>query len=362
MQIIKKPIDNKGPKLTSKITFVGRYVILLPFKQKTYISNKIKKKNKKRLIKVKSYLPENIGCIIRTKAYNKGINIIKLEINILLKVYNKIFLKLKKKRKKKIYKNNNIIYDLLKENKIKYLICNNLKLCIYIKLFLYIFKIKIIEKIKYYNNKNLPIFIKYKIEKQIELLFNKYIYISNKVNLIIEETETLNVIDINSANNENKAYKINLIAIKEITRQIILRNLGGIIIIDCIDMKTKKERKKIYKILKKNMEKDKKKHKIYPPTKLNLIQITRERDLIKLKYYKKKKNKYIYNYINNIEIELLKYIKLEKKIYLHVNPIIANYLKYGFFSYRMKWYFKYKKWIKIISRFSFNFFKYKLFN
>ncbi|WGH25453.1 MAG: ribonuclease E/G [Candidatus Shikimatogenerans bostrichidophilus] len=363
VQVVKDTIYNKGPKLTCKITLIGRYIILIPYYKKKFVSKKIKQK------KIKIKLPYNFGCIIRTLAKKEKIKNIKLEIYILLKIWYKIFFKIKKKKIKKIYNNNNIFYKIFKRQNINYnkIICNNYKLCNEIRFYLYVLDKKKIDFIKYYNNKNISIFNKYGIDKQKEILFGKYIYLSDGSNLIIEETEALNVIDINSnmINNYN-ALKVNLLAIKEIVRQIRLRNMGGIIIIDFIDIKKKKNKKKIYYAIKKEMKNDYIKHKILPPSKFNLIEITREKNYYFLKKKNiKKKNKYIYFNIKKIENFLYNYYIIKKnsdKIYLYVHPFIATYLKYGFFSYRLKWYLKYNKWISIISIYTLNILEYKIFD
>ncbi|WGH25259.1 MAG: ribonuclease E/G [Candidatus Shikimatogenerans bostrichidophilus] len=362
VQVVKDTIYNKGPKLTCKITLIGRFIILIPYSKKQFVSKKIKQK------KIKVKLPYNFGCIIRTLAKKEKIkkNNIKLEIYILLKIWYKIFLKIKNKKIKKVYNNNNIFYNIFKRKTINYnnIICNNYKLCNEIRFYLYVLDKKKIKLIKYYKNKNISIFNKYGIDKQKEILFGKYIYLSDGSNLIIEQTEALNVIDINSnmINNYN-AFKVNLLAIKEIVRQIRLRNMGGIIIIDLIDINKKKYKKKIYYAIKKEMKNDDIKHKILPPSKFNLIEITREKNSYFINKKKIKiKNKYIYFNIKRIENFLYNYYIIKKnrnRIYLYVHPFIATYLKYGFFSYRLKWYFKYNKWISISSIYSFNILEYK---
>ncbi|MDH3004865.1 MAG: ribonuclease E/G [Candidatus Shikimatogenerans sp. JK-2022] len=280
VQILKIFEKNKGPKLTCKISLVGRYIILLPLKSKIYFSKNIKKSNKKFLIKkIKKKVPKFFGFIIRTLAVKKKIKLIKKEIKFLFKLFNLIFLKIKKKKIKKIFLNNNIVYNFLKNYSLNFnkIICNNLKFCKKIKLLIYILEKKKTKNIKYYKNNKKSIFNKYNIKKQIKILFSKKIYLSNGINLIIEKTETLNVIDINSNKNiKDFSYKINLKAIKEIVRQIILRDMGGIIIIDLINMKKKEEKKKIYNYIKKEMYKDKTKYKILPISYFNLLEITRK--------------------------------------------------------------------------------------
>ncbi|WOX79459.1 ribonuclease E/G [Candidatus Shikimatogenerans bostrichidophilus] len=266
VQILKEPIKEKGPKLTSKIKIIGRYIILIPNLKKILISRKIR--NNKRIKKIieKVEINKKYGIIIRTLCKKKNINEIKKEIKYLkkkLSLINKIIYK------KKIYTNNNIINYILRKKII--IICNNLSL--YKKI---INNLKNKKQIKLYKS-NIPIFKKYGIERQKKILLGKKIDLLDGSNLIIEKTEALNVIDINSnmiRNNKNSLLEINLIAIKEIIRQIKLRNMGGIIIIDCINMKKRKYKNIIYEYLEKNMREN---NIILPPNKFNIIQIIRKR-------------------------------------------------------------------------------------
>ncbi|WGH25822.1 MAG: Rne/Rng family ribonuclease [Candidatus Shikimatogenerans bostrichidophilus] len=380
LQVIKEPIKKKGPKMTCKISLVGRYIILIPFYKKIFFSKKIKNKKKIKYIKKNIKIPKHYGCIIRTLSQYKSIKKIQKDIYILLNKWKSIFKK-KRRKIKKIFNEKNFYYCLLRDNldnNYKNIICNNYKIYNELLSYLYIIDKKKINIIKNYNN-NIPIFDKFGIEKQIKILLGKYVSLKDGSYLIIENTEALHVIDINSNmkknnNINNSALQVNLIAIKEIARQIRLRNMGGIIIIDCIDMIKKSQKKKVYDSLKKEMKNDRFKHKILPPSKFNLIQITRERIREETNINNKEPNpnnnldncSYVespFYHIKKIEHFLNFYYKNNNdKIFLHVHPFIAAYLKYGFFSLRLKWFIKYKKWINIIERNSFNYLEYKFLN
>ncbi|WGH24898.1 MAG: ribonuclease E/G [Candidatus Shikimatogenerans bostrichidophilus] len=364
VQVIKDVVYNKGPKLTCSIKIVGKSIILLPYIKYIYIS----KKNNYKIIN-KFFLPKYFGLIIRTLSYNISIKKIKLEIYILLKIWYKIINKIKKKKIIKIYSNNNLINNILKNNRNNYdlIISNSLNVCKKISYYLYLFNYNLVNILKHYKNKKISIFKKFNINKQKKILFGKYIYLKDGTNIIIEKTETLNIIDINSNMlNKNYAIKVNLLAIKEIIRQIILRNMGGLIIIDLIDIKNN-NKELIYKYIKKKMRIDNVKYKILPPSEFNLIQISREKNynsVINNSY-----NNYNYlidirKYINKIE-KTLNYIIsnkiiINKKIYLYVNPILSSFLKYGIYSYRFKWYLNYKIWILIYPIYNFKIFEYKI--
>ena len=194
--------------------------------------------------------------------------------------------------------------------------------------------------------------------------------------LIIEHTEALHVIDVNSGNRSNKAdtqeetaLEVNLIAAKEIARQLQLRDMGGIIVVDFIDMKSLKSRNNLYQCMKEEMSFDRTKHKILPPSKFGLVQITRQRvrpELeIKTREPNPNKNGEIEApiiLIDKIEYELEKIIssnKNYKKITLNVHPFVASYLKKGTTSIRFRWFLKYKKWISILPRDAYQYLQYK---
>lgn len=222
------------------------------------------------------------------------------------------------------------------------------------------------EKIAKLHRSAVPIFEKYGIERQIKTSFGKTVSMSKGAYLVIEHTEALHVIDVNSGNRSNKAgsqedtaLEVNLIAATEIARQLQLRDMGGIIVVDFIDMHQSENRNKLYQHLKEQMALDRTKHKILPPSKFGLIQITRQRvrpELsIKTTEANPNKNGEVEAPIvllDKIEADLEKYISnpKRKKIELHLHPFIAAYLTKGILSIRLRWYFKHKKWITIIPR------------
>ncbi|WP_237277538.1 ribonuclease E/G, partial [Tenacibaculum ovolyticum] len=196
--------------------------------------------------------------------------------------------------------------------------------------------------------------------------------------LVIEHTEALHVIDVNSGNRSNKALsqeetalEVNLISATEIARQLQLRDMGGIIVVDFIDMKTTENRQKLYQHLKDAMSLDRTKHKILPPSKFGLVQITRQRvrpELeIKTREPNPNKNGEVEApivLIDKIEAELERLInsgKNYKEITLNVHPFIAAYLTKGVNSIRFKWFVQHKKWIKILPRDAYQYLQYKFF-
>ncbi|WGH28009.1 MAG: Rne/Rng family ribonuclease [Candidatus Bostrichicola ureolyticus] len=374
VQISKEPISNKGHRLTSEISIAGRYLILMPFSDKILISKKIKdNKEKNRLISiVKNIKPNNFGFIIRTIAFKKKIESIKKEIIYLINKWNNVINIINKSKKPyKLLSEKDRAYCILRDtfnDDYTSIICDDEAIYKEIKANISIIAPHKINIIKYYKG-IIPIFEKYGIEKQIKILFGKNVTLTKGAYLVIEHTEALHVIDINSGkhingNQENTALEINMLAATEIARQIRLRDMGGIIVIDAIDMSLSNNRKKLYEHIKNEMKNDKAKHKILPLSKFCLIQITRKRVRPELNINTTESNPnnkiespiaHIY-YIESI-INII--IKNNNGIILHIHPFIAAYLQKGLFSIQLKWFFKYKKWIKIIPRYSFKYLEYK---
>ena len=193
--------------------------------------------------------------------------------------------------------------------------------------------------------------------------------------LVIEHTEALHVIDVNSGNRSNKAksqsdtaLEVNLISATEVARQLQLRDMGGIIVVDFIDMHKSEDRQKLFDHLRKEMAFDRTKHKILPPSKFGLIQITRQRVrpemVIKTREPNPNKNGEVEApivLIDKIESELDKVMSFKKykKVMLNVHPFIASYLKQGYPSIQVRWFLKYKKWIKILPRDAYQYLQYR---
>ena len=198
--------------------------------------------------------------------------------------------------------------------------------------------------------------------------------------LIIEHTEALHVIDVNSGNRSNKsenqeetALEVNLIAATEIARQLRLRDMGGIVVVDFIDMLKHENRRKLFNHFKTEMESDRAKHKILPPSKIGLIQMTRQRVRPEMNIVTREDNPngngkveapiVIIDKINNSLEKIINNSYVTKRnLKLHVHPFIAAYLTKGLFSKRVKWLIKYKKWIKVIPRDAYTYLHYRFFN
>ncbi len=384
-QIIKEPISTKGPRISSELSFAGRFLVLIPFSNRISVSQKIKsKKERDRLKKlIEEFRPKGFGVIIRTVA--KGKKIAELEKD-LQSMYNQWLTLCSKINGAKtpsrilseLNRSSSILRDLF-DDQFKGVYCNDKNLCYELKDYIQQIAPKKKSVVKFYKSDK-PIFEHFKIERQIKSAFGRTVSMSKGAYLIIEHTEALHVIDVNSGNRSNKsenqedtALEVNLIAATEIARQLRLRDMGGIIVVDFIDMLRHENRRKLFNHFKSEMESDRAKHKILPPSKIGLIQMTRQRVRPEMNIVTKEDNP---NGIGKVEAPIVVIDKInnslekiinntyvtKKNLKLHVHPFIAAYLTKGLFSKRVKWIIKYKKWIKIIPRDAYTYLHYRFFN
>lgn len=385
VQIAKEPISTKGPRLTSEISIAGRNLVLVPFSNKISVSKKIKSVEEKQRLKqiFESILPDNYGVIIRTASQRKNVSELDSELRELIQKWETAF--------KKIYqlhppalilgelnRTNAIIRDLLNES-FTNIYVNDKHTANLIRSFVQSIEPEKEKLIKYYRN-NIPLFERFGINKQIKALFGKTVVLKSGVYLIIEHTEALHVIDVNSGNRqinfddpEQYALEVNLLAAEEISRQIRLRDMGGIIVIDFIDMYKPENKKILYERMISLMEKDRAKHDILPLSKFGLMQITRQRVRPEINIVTSEtcptcggtgKIGSTILISNQIESYLEYLFKKTSFLFFHIkaNPYVASYLKYGIFSLRLKWIIKYKRFIKISADDQLPFLEYHVFN
>ncbi len=349
VQIVREQRNNKGAVLTTFISLIGNYLVLMPNNNIIGISKKIEGKKRKKIKKIikKLKLPKNMGIIIRTSGIDKSINTFKLDLLAKLKNWKYIKKKFKKyKLPSLIYKQNNIFIRIFREylnNDIKEIIIDNYKTYIlsinYIKK---LNKIEILNKIIFYK-KEIPLFTYFKIENQIESAFNRVVKLPSGGSITIDITEALTSIDVNSSkynkekNIEITALNTNLEASKEIAKQIRLRDLGGLIVIDFIDMNILKNQKIVEKKFKKVINKDKAKTQIGYISKFGLLEMSRQRLNLSLKessYYicPRCKGSGIIRDNESLSLLILRIIqeksfkKNTKKIYVIAPIKIANYI------------------------------------
>ncbi len=381
VQIVKEPISTKGPRLSAELSIAGRYMVLMPFSDRVSVSQKITDNKEKTRLKrlVKSIKPKGFGIILRTVAKDKKVAELDKDLQNSLKQWENLCKALPQNTKlplkvlSEVNRTSSILRDVLNESFVGIHV-NDETLYEEIKAYLNQIAPDKTSIVKLYQSK-VPIFQKFGVDRQIKTSFGKTVSMSTGAYLIIEHTEALHVIDVNSGNRSNKAktqqdtaLQVNLIAASEVARQLQLRDMGGIIVVDFIDMHSAEDRKKLFEHLKEEMSFDRTKHKILPPSRFGLVQITRQRVReevnIKTREVDPNKNGEVEApilLIDKIERELNTLIgkDLYKDITLHAHPFIVAYLTKGIFSsYQIKWFWRYKKWIKIIPRDAFQYLKY----
>ena len=387
VQVSKEPISTKGPRLSSEISLAGRYVVLIPFSNRISISQKIRSQAEKDRLKklIKSIIPPNFGMIVRTVAEGRKVAELDADLTALINQWKIIHKKLRNAEPgTKIFggisKLSSILRDILNDTFSKIIVDD---VTLYDELKSYLKNnIPSKEKILSRYNGSQPIFDRFHIEKQIKSSFGKAVSMKKGSYLIIEHTEAMHVIDVNSGNRhiketsqEENAFQVNLQAAEEIARQLRLRDMGGIIAVDFIDMNLASNRKKLTNSLIEFMKEDRAKHKILPPSKFGIIEITRQRvrPVMQIQTDEKLDYKYIEAPILIIDeiqekYEMLasKRHKLSKKgihyITLCAHPFVITYLKAGFPSIRTKWYFKYKLRLHLRSNNAYKFLQYTFFD
>ena len=384
VQIVKEPISTKGPRLSSELSIAGRFIVLVPFSDRVSISQKIEDRAEKSRLKklVHSIKPKGFGVIVRTVAEGKKVAELDKDMQNLLSKWTAMCKKLHKAEVPSA-----VLSEMDKASSILRDVFNDTFSAIHVDDKALYGDIKETvqriapkkESIVKLHQSDVPIFEKYGVERQIKSSFGQTVSSSKGTYLVIEHTEALHVIDVNSGNRSNKsksqedtALEVNIIAATEVARQLRLRDMGGIIVVDFIDMSSPENRKKLFHHLKDEMESDKAKHKILPPSKFGLIQITRQRVRPEMNIKTLEKNP---NGKNGAEVEapivLIQKItsdldriltKNPKKVTLNVHPFIAAFLKQGFPSIRSKWFLEHKKWIKILPRDAYTYLEYHFYN
>jgi len=384
VQIAKEPISTKGARLTSEISLAGRFLVLVPFMDKINVSQKIKNNEERNRLKkvVQSIRPKRFGIIIRTVAQGKNVDELTADLNLLVEKWKSIVSKLSHgKAPIKIAseedKITSIIRDLVNES-FEAVHVDNKELYQEIKTYL---SAHIPEKkgiVKLYKGSR-PIFEEMNIALQIKSSFGRVVILKKGVYLVIEHTEAMHVIDVNSGNrlksgtSEENALHVNLEAATEIARQLRLRDMGGIITIDFIDLNKTANRTLLYRTLQELMKNDTARHSILPMNKFGIIQITRQRvretTVIETSEQcptchgtgKIKSTLLIQEDIEN-GIGYLIDKQLEKGFYLAVHPFIYAYLTKGIFSIQWNWFLRFHRWIKIVEKSSFSLIEFKFYN
>jgi len=360
-------------------------MVLMPFSEKISVSQKIKSNDEKNRLKklIQSIKPRKYGVIVRTAAEEVMVAELDQELRRLVDKWETTFNKLKKVNAPallvgEIDRTTALLRDIYHQD-FNSIIVNDQQVCEEISDYLGTIHSEKRKLVKHYSGKS-PIFEYYGIDKQIKASFGKTVSFKNSSYLIIEHTEAFHVIDVNSGNRskagldqETNALEVNMAACEEIARQLRLRDMGGIIVIDFIDMHVTTHRHKVYEHMKQMMASDRTKHNILPLSKFCLMQITRQRVrpeehietaevcpackgtgvIVPSVLFADELNKKV--------IYILKDLN-KKKLMLKVHPYVAAFLTKGFKSMQKKWFFKFFKWIKVEGNSSYAYFDYHFFD
>ncbi|MDL2251341.1 Rne/Rng family ribonuclease [Odoribacter sp. OttesenSCG-928-J03] len=385
VQVAKEPISTKGPRLTSELSIAGRNLVLIPFSDKVSVSQKIKSVEERKRLKrlIESIRPKNFGVIVRTVAEGKKVAQFDSELKELVERFESAFKHIREIEPPKLIlgeidRTIAILRDLLNPS-FEHVYVNDSTLSKEIKHYLASIAPEKKDIVKYVNPE-IPIFDHFGVDKQVKSSFGKTVSFKNGAYLIIEHTEAFHVIDVNSGNRsklgddqESNALEVNLAAAEEVARQLQLRDMGGIIVIDFIDMQSAENRQKLFDKMKDGMSHDRAKHTILPVSKFGLMQITRQRVRPEMMVDTMEicptcngtgKAESAVLLIDKIE-DRLEYIVREKKsrrITLKVHPFVGAYLKKGLFSTRFKWALRYKIELKIVDIPSYYIYEYHFYN
>lgn len=384
VQILKEPISTKGPRLSCELTLPGRYMVLSPFSDTISVSKKIANpEERKRLHALaESIRPKNFSLIIRTAAEGRKVQELHEELMQLLAKWEEIFKQLKTeappaKLLSELDKTGSVLRDLLTDN-FSRIVVNDKDLYADIRGYLQNISPEQINIVQLHNNSK-PIFDAFGVTRQVKAAFGKTATMSSGAYLVIEKTEAMHVIDVNSGHKivsndvEQTIFGVNLEAAEEICRQIRLRDIGGLIVIDFIDMKNLEHKKQLSKAMEDFMRKDRSQHTILPLSKFGLMQITRERARPEVMVNTAEMcptcngtgqvNATIL-LTDDIErdMEFIMQSRPKSPLQLRVHPYLEAYLKKGLPNRQMKWFMRYNKWIKVTPNADYHLTEYRFFD
>jgi ribonuclease G len=370
VQIIKEPISTKGHRVSTQITLAGRYIVLIPFSKSITVSKRIhERKEKKRLLELaEDHQPQNCGLIIRTAAEGIPSRILEQDIKNIHNRWLEIVNNLSEQKTKLLSeygKATSLLRDMLNETFDSVVVDDK---STYEQLQSYLESISIgKKKILKYHRDSVPAFEVYNVDKQLKSLFGKIVNFGKGAYLVLEHTEAMHVIDVNSGSKASKdisregnVLNINLEAAEEIARQLRLRDLGGLIVVDFIDMRSSQNQKTLLEKMKELMSNDRAQHSLTSISKFGLMEITRERvkqetklsisEICPVCKGTGELKPYIL-VVSDIESSIEDIIAEQKIKYfiLKVHPFVYAYLTKGIISRRIEWMWKYKIWIDIRS-------------
>ena len=386
VQVVKEPINTKGPRLTCDLSFAGRFMVLIPFGDKVSVSSKIKKGEERTRLKqlVQSMKPKNFGVIVRTVAEGKRAAELDQELKVLLKRWEDAISRVQKttERPQLVFEEQSrsvaLIRDLFNPT-YDGIYVNDSDVYTQIRDYVSLIAPENVDVVKLYNG-NVPIFDNFNVTKQIKSGFGRTVNYKRGAYLIIEHTEAMHVVDVNSGTRikkengqEANALETNLGAADELARQLRLRDMGGIIVVDFIDMNLAEDRQLLYDRMCENMKKDRARHNILPLSKFGLMQITRQRVRPAMDVAVEESCPTCHG-TGKIKSSILFTDQLESKIdrlvnkigirrfSLHVHPYVAAFINQGVISLKRRWQLKYGFGLKIVSSQKLAFLQYEFYD
>lgn len=376
VQIVKEPISTKGPRLTSELSFAGRFLVLIPFSDKVSVSSKIKSGAERARLKqlIQSIKPKGLGVIIRTVAEGMRVAELDNEMQMLLTRWNNTVAKIKQSRSEAmilpqlVYEETSRTVALLRDlfnPSYENIYVNDQSVFDEVRNYVSLIAPECKDIVKFYKG-SVPIFDNFSVTKQIKTSLGRTVTYKHGAYLIIEQTEALHVVDVNSGNRskspegqEVNALDVNLGAADELARQLRLRDMGGIIVVDFIDMAMPENRQKLYERMVENMRKDRAKHSILPLSKFGLMQITRQRvrPVMDVNVEEtcptcggtgKIMPSILFTDSLETKIDFLVNKLGIKRFRLYVHPFVAAYINQGIFSIKRRWQMKYGFGVKVL--------------
>ncbi len=376
VQIVKEPISTKGPRLTSELSFAGRFLVLIPFSDKVSVSSKIKSGAERARLKqlIQSIKPKGFGVIIRTVAEGMRVAELDNEMQMLLTRWNNTVAKIKQSRSEAmilpqlVYEETSRTVALLRDlfnPSYENIYVNDQSVFDEVRNYVSLIAPECKDIVKFYKG-SVPIFDNFSVTKQIKTSLGRTVTYKHGAYLIIEQTEALHVVDVNSGNRskspegqEVNALDVNLGAADELARQLRLRDMGGIIVVDFIDMAMPENRQKLYERMVENMRKDRAKHSILPLSKFGLMQITRQRvrPVMDVNVEEtcptcggtgKIMPSILFTDSLETKIDFLVNKLGIKRFRLYVHPFVAAYINQGIFSIKRRWQMKYGFGVKLL--------------
>ena len=385
VQVTKEPISTKGPRLTAEISIAGRFLVLMPFADKVSVSQKIKTEEERVRLKqlIQSIKPKGFGVIVRTVAEEKKVAELDNELKILVKRWEEAIAKVQQSKGvslilEELGRTVGIIRDLFSPS-FKHIHVNDAAVFTEVRDYVELIAPERKEIVKLYKDEA-PIYDSFGISKQIKSAFGKTVSFKSGAYLIIEHTEALHVIDVNSGNRskagngqEANALDVNLAAADEIARQLRLRDMGGIIVVDFIDMHETENRQKLFERMRDMMSNDRAKHNILPLSKFGLMQMTRQRvrPVIHIDIeetcptcfgtgHTKPSILFTDQLENKIDFLVTK-LNI-KDFTLHLHPYVDAYISKGLMSMKLQWKLKFGKGCKVMASQKLGFLQYKFYD